>query len=230
MQINSEPNRLSPLHTQHHTLDAHFELRNGWLSPDVYTTTEEETATLRDHVGLADISARGKLIIKGSKVDGLIAAHFGESPTKPGNVLAVESNHLLISKLTTDEFLILSSPGVEQEIITSLEAEIASQNTFVSLVDQTSGMVGVSIAGLNSVGLIEKLCALDFNPINFPDMRVAQSSFAKVRTTIIRHDRDEMLRFELYADRSYADYLWNTILDAGMELGIKPVGWVAIER
>lgn len=228
MQIKPEPNRLSPLHTQHQMLNARFSPREGWLIPDAYTTPEGETAALQRNVGLADISAQGKVIVKGLEADGIISAHFGKTPAKFGEVLEIESNHLLVARLTMDEFLILTPPGIEQEIVSSLEAEISSQNTFVSVIDQTSGLVGLSISGPESSRVMMKLCALDFNPIAFPNLHVAQSSFSKVRATIIRHDQGGLPTFELFADRSYADYLWDAILDAGMEFGIQLVGWEAL--
>lgn len=228
MTLDSQPKRLSPVHDRLQDLDAKFTLQASWQIPEVYTTPAEETAALRDDIGLADISARGKLMIKGSVADSLIAAHFGESPTKQGDVIEVKSSQLLVAKLTTDEFLILTPPGVEQEIATSLESDIASQNTFVSVIDQTSGLVGLLIAGPKSTETMRKLCALDFNPIDFSNLHVAQSSFAKVRATIIRHDQGNLPIFELYADRSNGGYLWDTILDAGKELGIRPVGWETI--
>lgn len=228
MILDSQPKRLSPVHARHQGLDAQFALQAGWQILEVYTTPAEERAAMQGSVGLADISAQGKLILKGTKVDGIINANLGKTPTRPGDVIEVQSKHILVAKLTSDEYFILTPPDAEQEIETSLETEIASQNTFVSVIDQTSGLVGLLIAGQKSVDVMKKLCALDFNPTDFSNLHVAQSSFAKVRATIIRHDQDEMVAFELYADRSYGIYLWDTLLDAGMEFDIQPIGWGTI--
>ena len=86
------------------------------------------------------------------------------------------------------------------------------------------------LQGSVSLELMSKLCPLSLSPKKFPDLHVAQTSFAKTRTTIIRHDRGDSLAFELYADRSYGGYLWETILDAGAEFGIQPVGWDVLDR
>jgi glycine cleavage system aminomethyltransferase T len=45
---------------------------------------------------------------------------------------------------------------------------------------------------------------------------------------IIRRDRGGALTFDLFADCSYAGYLWDAILDAGREFGMRPVGWEAM--
>lgn len=228
MQFDPDLKRLSPLYNQHQTLKARFDLLGGWLIPKVYTSAAEETTVLRENVGLIDISARGKLIIKGAHSHLVIAACFGEVPTKSGEFREIRSNRVLVVGLTSDEFLILTPPGMEKEWGTSLEVAITSQNVFVSVIDQTSGLVELSISGPKSRSVMTKLCALPFNSKDFPDLCVAQSSFAQVRTTILRHDRDESPAFELFADRSYGEYLWDAILDAGQEFGIQPVGWEAI--
>jgi heterotetrameric sarcosine oxidase gamma subunit len=230
MQIDSDPRRLSSVHERHQTLNARFGLQGGWFVPEIYTSHEQEITALRESVGLVDISARGKLIIKGTKVDGIINENLGETPTRPGDVIEIQSKQILVAKLTSDELIILTSPGAEQEIGSFLETEIASHKSFVSVIDQTSGLVGLQISGPKSIGVMRKLCALDFNPTGFPNLYIAQSSFAKVRATIIRHDQGNLPTFELYADRSYAGYLWDAILDAGKEFAIRPVGWEAIEN
>jgi sarcosine oxidase subunit alpha len=228
MHFDSHPNRLSPLHHRHQTLGARFDHRGGWLIPEVYTISGEEIAVLRENIGLIDISAWGKLLLKGVNASAVIAACVGEAPTKPGEVREIKANHIFIAGLTPDEFLILTPPGAEKEWETSLEAEIASQNVFISVIDLTSGLVGLSISGPKSTAVMSKLCALPFSSREFPNLRVAQSSFAQVRTAILRHDRGVLPAFELFADCSYGEYLWEAILDAGKEFALQPVGWEAM--
>jgi sarcosine oxidase subunit alpha len=227
MQVDAQPKRLSPLYDQHQTLGARFDLRNGWLIPEVYTNTENEDQVLQDSIGLTDISSWGKLTLKGVRADAIISASFGKSPTEVGDVVEIKSKHILVAQLSPDEFLVFTPPGAEKEITTALEAEIASQDTFVSLIDQTSGLVGFSTVGPKSAEVMRKLCAISFSSKDFPDLHVAQSSFAKVRATIIRHDWNTSPAYQLFADRSYGAYLWDAILDAGREFGMHPVGWDA---
>ena len=195
----------------------------------MYTNTEDEGRVLQKSIGLADISSLGKITLKGSHAGAIISASLGESPTKVGVVIDIKPKQILVAQQTPDEFLILTPPDAEKEITTALEVEITSQDTFVSLTDQTSGLVGFSIVGLENIEVMRKLCALPLNSKDFSDLHVAQSSFAKVHATIIRHDRSAAPAFELFADRSYGAYLWDAILDAGKEFDIQPVGWEALE-
>lgn len=230
MQLDYKPKRLSPLHNQHQSLNAHFNLQGAWLIPEVYTTAEDEAKVLQESVGLTDISVWGKLNLKGAQASRVVSAHFGNTPTEPGDVIEIESNHTLVAELTFDEFFVLTPPDAETKMTASLESEIASQEIFASIVDQTAGLAGLSIVGQKSTELMRKLCAIPFNTVKFPNLHVAQSSFAKVWATIIRHDQGNSPAFQLFADRSYGEYLWDAILDAGREFGIQPVGWEALER
>lgn len=229
MQPDTKPQRLSPIHTYHEGMDARFNFQAGWLIPEVYTTPEEESAALDERVGLADISAHGKITVMGDLSPTVIAARWSDIPTDPGDVSAVRSSNIQIAKLTPDEFLILTTPGDEKGITDSLEKEVAGQDGFVTVLDRTSGVVGFLLQGPKCLQLLSKLCPLPFAPEAFPDLHAAQSSFAKTRTTIIRYDRGDSLAFELYADRSYGGYLWEAILDAGAEFDIQPVGWGALD-
>jgi sarcosine oxidase, subunit alpha len=228
MQLNPQPKRLSPLHNRHQTQEARFDLRGGWLVPQSYVTSAEENAALQESVGLLDISAQGKLMLKGNDAGAIVFACFGEAPTKPGDVIVIKSSHIVVAELTPDEYLMLTPPGTEKEIANTLKAESASQDSFVSIIDQTSGLVGLSISGQRSTSVMKKLCAISFNTKDFPNLCVAQSSFANVRTTIVHHDQGVTPTFALFADRSYGVYLWDTIQDAGREFGMQPVGWEAI--
>jgi heterotetrameric sarcosine oxidase gamma subunit len=229
MQVDTQPKRFSPLHEQHHTLGARLEIRGGWLVPEVYISTENEYKALQESAGLTDISSWGKLTLKGVHAGAVISASLGNTPTEVGVAIEIEPKRVLAAQLTADEFLILTPPGAEREIGVRMKAEISSQNSFVSLINQTSGLVGFSTSGPESTAVMRKLCAISFNAKDFLDMHLAQSSFAKVRATILRHDRDAVPTFELFADRSYGAYLWEAILDAGREFGIQPVGWEAME-
>ena len=51
-----------------------------------------------------------------------------------------------------------------------------------------------------------------------------QSSVAKTTQLIIRRDLGEQPAYALIGGRSLAAYLWQTIMEAGQDLDIQPVG------
>ncbi|MCP5095608.1 MAG: hypothetical protein GY943_08660, partial [Chloroflexi bacterium] len=62
----------------------------------------------------------------------------------------------------------------------------------------------------------------------FPNGMAKQSSVAKTTQIIIRRDLGNMPAYALIGGRSLAVYLWQTILEAGQDLGIQPVGLEAL--
>lgn len=241
--VSDQPARLSPLHAKHRMLGAQFADQAGWQLPEAYTSAENETAAVRERVGVADVSAAGKLIVKGDAAGELLAEAFGVAPASPGDVspaaLQDEAgqpvSQVYVAQLTADEFLVLAPPGAERSAAQCLKTQIRSSKPVLSpvegseirnvtVVNQTSGLAGLVVAGPDSRELLGKLCALPFDPANFPNHHVAQSSLAKVHTVILRNDLSDLPAFELYFDRPYAEYVWESVMDAGNEFGIMPFG------
>jgi heterotetrameric sarcosine oxidase gamma subunit len=228
--------RLSPLHVAHARLDARFENLSGWEVPRVYTSAEAEAEALHQRVGVADISAVGKILVRGNAA-GLLGAALGAAPTVVGGVTAVTLHDATglpvgpgsVTQLASDEFLLVTPAGVAQQIVNRLELQRVAPttddfNSQVSIVDRTSGLAGLLLAGPRSRDLLSKLSALPLAPERFPNQCAAQTSVGKVHATVVRQDMADVVAFDLYFDRSYGEYLWNVVLDAGLEFGIHPFG------
>lgn len=227
------PIRKSPLHSIHETLQAQFEERAGWQVPSTYEPFDEEEAAVQQRIGVCDVSATGSLRVRGKQARSVLVATFDVVLATIGDVVVItsDSNRRTIASLTEDEFLILTRPSTYAEL-RAVEQTITRQrkdDQFVTIVDQTAGLAGLLIVGPRSRDLLSKLFPLSFRSDAFPNLRVAQSSLAKVHATIIRSDLGEMPAFEVYMDRSYAAYVWESVMDAGNEFGVVPVGWRTIE-
>ena len=229
MQFQMSLKRQSPLHDKHQSLNAQLTSKDGWLVPEAYTDLESELSTLRESVGIADISAMGKLTVRGQGAPKLVDSSLGTVPARTGEVIFIQASRIIATYLYLDEFFILTPPGEEKKIAGSLGAGFASQDALISVVDNTSGLVGLSLSGQDSRSVLRKLSAFSLDEEDFPNLCTAQTSLAKVRTTILRRDMQNTPCYQLFADRSYAEYLWDSLLDAGMEFGIQPVGWQTLE-
>lgn len=230
LRFNNAPIRLSPLQEKHQMLGAQFVDRAGWQLPEVYTSPEDEVTVVRERTGVTDVSANGKLFVKGNAADELIEEAFGMTLGSPGRISpAVPVDGGYIAQLTPDEFLVVTPPGVESKVIQRLEQKRVACELFVTVVNQTSGLAGLVVAGPDSRELLGKLCALPLASTGFPNHHVAQSSLAKVHVIIVRSDFGELPAYELYFDRPYGEYVWTSIIDAGHEFGITAFGLAAKE-
>jgi sarcosine oxidase subunit alpha len=231
------PSRLSPLHATHQVLGAQFVSQAAWQVPKTYTSPEDELSTIRQRVGLADVSSLGKLVVKGNAAPGLLAGVFDVTPATPGHMAPVilqeqfgpSLGNSYIARLAPDEFLIITPPGDEDNTARHIERKRAARHLFVTVINQTSGLAGLAVAGPHSREMLGKLCALPLSPRDFPNHRVAQSSLAMVHTIIVRNDLGNLAAFELYVERPYAKYVWTSLMDAGHEFGIIPFGCKAKE-
>ena len=202
------PVRLSPMQKQHEALGAEFASSNTWQVPERYTD-EASRDELETGVGICDISFVGKLELRG--------ATFDNAP-EVGRWLETES--YLLARLTATKFFVLTEVGEELGVLESIQAQLPQ----ASIVNQTAGYAGIRLSGPKSRDLIGKLCAIDMLETEFPSHRALQTSFAKVHTTLLRRDQNELLSYDLFAARPYGAYLWDAVLDAGAGFGIKPFG------
>ena len=234
--LAKRPPRLSPLHATHQELGASFVSRAGWEVPQAYTSPEEEAAAIREQVGLADLSSLGKLLLRGAAAAEILHGAFGVSWVDTGYVagFATEDqtqsalDRSYLARLTADEFLLITSPGAEGAAARQIKGGRAARGLFLTVVDQTSGLAGLAVVGSSGWYVLSKLCAFPLRPRDFPNHRVVQSSLAKVHTVIVRNNIGALPAYELYFERPYAEYLWNSIIDAGNEYRIMPIGWEAL--
>ena len=70
--------------------------------------------------------------------------------------------------------------------------------------------------------MIAKGCTIDLHPSVFRPGRVVRTLLAK--TGIILHQVDETPTYEITVHRSFADYAWRWLEDAGLEYGVAIAG------
>ena len=125
-------------------------------------------------------------------------------------------------------------PGRETEANEALNKAVRGENAFVTVTDVTHGRSELTIVGPRGPRLLSRLCGLDFQTQAFPNNYARQSSLAKTSQLIIRSDclsasgAETIVAFTLIGARSLAAYLWETVLEAGRDLDIAPIGQAAL--
>jgi aminomethyltransferase len=231
------PLRLSPVHYAAQRLGAEFTNRAGWRVAWSYTSIEEEAAAAKERAGLADVSALGKLLVRGAGAQELLAERREGRPAAQADTgwaaLSDDSGSFppggYLVRLAPDELFAVCRPGAEGELAARVEEAQRLARRFVTVVDQTSGLAGLLLSGPGSRVVLSKLCALSFHPGTFPDHHAVQSGCAAIRATIVRNDLGGVPAFEVYFERPYAEYVWGCATDAGQECGLAPTGWGALE-
>ena len=93
----------------------------------------------------------------------------------------------------------------------------------VSVIDHTHARALFRLTGVASSRLLEKVCNLDWSDAMTPDGAAASSSVANVNCDISRDDVDGEPSYRVACDRSFGQYLFDALLDAGGEFGIVPI-------
>lgn len=98
--------------------------------------------------------------------------------------------------------------------------EAAFRGHFVTVTDISDAYTILRLAGPAAAEVLAKGCSLDTHTRVFPPGKVARSLLAQAEVILHRLKPDA---FEIYVARSYADYLWRWLEDAGAEYGVAVV-------
>ncbi len=222
--------RISPLFHIQRTTGAEFSEIRGWTLPVHYGSPEREKQALKTGAVVLDLSPRGKVFLRGERLDPFLNPMTGQNPDQIGQVIKMhpsdldEISHISLARLTQDEVLLLTPPGEESSLIRYLQKRNNSSPR-PSWVDQTAGYAGFLLAGPRARDIMRKRTSLPLDEGSFPDLRVVQTRFARIRALILHHDLAGTPGFEIYTDRSLGEYVWETILDAGSTWDLQPAGW-----
>jgi sarcosine oxidase subunit alpha len=175
-------------------------------------------AAAADGLALIDQSARGKLFVKGEAAAGVLAAVW------PIPTLAINQGALTaagaVYRLRPDLFLVNTAVAGETAVQAQLEAAIQAQGAFVTVTDGTHGRFQFQLSGDKSPDLLRRLCGLDFDDFQFPNLTAKQSSVANTTQIILRRDAGESRAYFLMGGRSLGLYVWQVLVQAGRDLGI----------
>ena len=221
--------RATPLNSVHRALGAKMVDFGGWDMPVQYSGIIEEHNAVRTSVGVFDVSHMGEIEIRGPE-----AAHLTDFVTtnavrklKTGQAhySGLLYDHggfvddILVHKVADDHFfLCLNATNQEKDF-----EHIRSQNRFNAVVDFAGDrFTQLAIQGPQARATVQKLTPVDLSAIKyywFTDGEVCGLSARIAHTGYTGEDG-----FELYVAPSEAERLWNEVMRAGAEFGIRPCG------
>ena len=222
MSTSKTPIKLTPLHSITQRLGATFIEQRGWHIPEVYTTSEAETAAAQGGLALADETPNGKLLLEGDRAESVLMDTFDLGPLK------INEGSDGIYRLRNDLFFISTPPGREVSAQKNLATASATSEEFVTVTDITHGRAEIRVIGPASQELLSKVCGLDFHPTAFPNETAKQSSLAKTAQLIIRRDIGELPAFSIIGAQSLGSYVWANMMEAGKEFGLVLIGRTAL--
>lgn len=165
-------------------------------------------------LAITDCTPLSKVLVRAPE-DGEVARSLGASFGR-----AIRDEHgTMVAGSGPGEWTLIGAPGAAPEIIERTEA--ASSGEFASVLDITHSRALVRISGAQSPDLLSKVCGIDLSEAVTPDGAAFRSSVAKVATDVVRDDEEETRSYLLHCERSYGQYLFDTLLDAGGEFSAR---------
>ncbi|SKB60561.1 glycine cleavage system aminomethyltransferase GcvT [Dyadobacter psychrophilus] len=219
-----------PLHQVHIDLGAKMVPFAGFEMPVRYSSDLDEHHTVRNHVGVFDVSHMGEFSVKGPKALDLIQkvtsndasalfdgkVQYSYLPNGRGGVV----DDLLVYRVKEDEyFLVVNASNIDKDW-----NWIQSHNTEgVEMENVSDELCLFAVQGPNATPTLQKLTSVDLGAMDYYTFKIGE--MAGISDVIISATGYTGAGgFEIYVKNADAIKMWEAIFEAGAEFGIKPVG------
>ncbi len=203
----------------------------GFERQNCFEPVATECRTLREAVGIIDVSNFAKYRIRGAGstdyLDRLVANHV---PTETGRSCLTPmiglrggiAGDFTISKLGEDDFLMIGS-GIAERYHQRFFGMVSRLDS-VRFESFTEVWGGFNVAGPNARKLLQALSTADLSNNDFKFMRNRHIKVAGIDVVAIRVSFSGDLGWEIYAPLEHQLALYDALLEAGNGLGACPVG------
>ncbi|GAB3895659.1 glycine cleavage system aminomethyltransferase GcvT [Larkinella knui] len=221
-----------PLEKIHEQLGAKMVPFAGFLMPVRYSSDIEEHQTVRNGVGIFDVSHMGEFILKGEKAIDLIQkvsandasllydgkVQYSYLPNSEGGVV----DDLLIYQISNIEYmLVVNASNIEKDW-----NWIQSQNEFGSgleMVNISDGTCLFAVQGPLAAQALQPLTDVLLDSMSYYTFE--KTDFAGFPNVIVSATGYTGAGgFEIYVANEQAEAVWKAIMKAGEPFGIKPIG------
>ena len=222
--------RNTALTAKHIALGAKMVPFAGYNMPVSYAGLNEEHLTVRNGVGVFDVSHMGEFRLKGEKALDLIQrvtsndasklsdgkVQYSCLPNENGGIV----DDLLVYRFKADEYyLVVNASNIEKDW-----NWIKKYNTQgVEMVNVSDEMSLLAVQGPKAILALQKLTAVDLSSMEYYTFKV--DTMAGIENVIISNTGYTGAGgFEIYIKNKDAEKMWDAIFEAGKEFNIKPIG------
>ncbi|WP_300978836.1 glycine cleavage system aminomethyltransferase GcvT [Flavobacterium sp.] len=205
----------------------------GYNMPILYEGVNVEHETVRNGVGVFDVSHMGEFILSGPNALALIQkvtsndastltigrAQYSCLPNNDGGIV----DDLIIYKMEEEKYLlVVNASNIEKDW-----SWISSHNDLGVVMENLSDEYSLlAIQGPKAVEAMQSLATIDLSAINYYHFEVAE--FAGFQDVIISATGyTGSGGFEIYCKNDQVESIWNKVFEAGAAFNIKPIGLAA---
>ncbi|MCG2611534.1 glycine cleavage system aminomethyltransferase GcvT [Flavobacterium sp. SM15] len=217
----------------HESLGAKMVPFAGYNMPVQYEGVNIEHETVRNGVGVFDVSHMGEFFLKGENALALIQkvtsndasklvdgkAQYSCLPNNEGGIV----DDLIVYKVADNHYmLVVNASNIEKDW-----NWISSHNDLgVEMINNSDDYSLLAIQGPKAAEAMQSLTSIDL--INMPYYSFQIGEFAGVKDVIVSATGyTGSGGFEIYFRNEDAEVIWNKVFEAGAAFGIKPIGLAA---
>ena len=205
----------------------------GYEMPLQYSGLTDEHLNVRENLGVFDVSHMGEFFLKGEKaldlvqkvtsndasklIDGKI--QYSCLPNGKGGIV----DDLLVYRVNNEEYmLVVNASNIEKDW-----NWIKSHNTFgVEMTNKSDEISLLAVQGPKAVEVLQKLTSVNLSEISYYSF--VYGDFAGIENILISATGYTGAGgFEIYFENKHAETIWNAVMEAGKDFGIKPAGLAA---
>ena len=217
----------------HESLGAKMLPFAGYNMPILYEGVNAEHESVRNAVGVFDVSHMGEFLLKGQNALALIQkvttndaatltigrAQYSCLPNNDGGIV----DDLIVYKMKDEEYLlVVNASNIDKDW-----NWISSHNNLgVEMINLSDEYSLLAIQGPKAVEAMQSLSSIDLSAIAYYHFEVADfAGFDNVIISATGYTGSG--GFEIYCKNDQVETIWNKVFDSGAAFGIKPIGLAA---
>ena len=220
----------TPFNEIHRRLGAKLVEFAGFEMPIQYSGIVNEHKTVRERVGVFDVSHMGEFFVHGNDAEAFLQRNTLNDVTKltagrAQYTALVNENGLLLDdliiyKLENAYMIVANASNIEKDF----NAFSSRKSGDVKLENASDATALLSIQGPQSRNTLQKVTDVDLSAIEY--YHFAEGKIAGIDAIISRTGYTGEVGFEVFfgAGAEDCEKMWEAIFDAGKEYGILPVG------
>lgn len=224
----------TPLCALHEALGAKMQEFAGYLMPIEYTGINDEHTTVRERAGIFDVSHMGDIWVKGPKAVALLqqvssndveALADGQVqyccfPNNKGGII----DDFLTYRLGAEEYLlVVNAANLDKDWAWLCQhAEALGMKPGVDLINDSEEMSQVAVQGPLAMKIVQKLVAEPVEDMKYYTFRMVELAGKQVILSITGYTGAGGC--EIYCANADIVDVWNALLEAGKEEGLRPAG------
>ena len=229
-----EPMQRTPIHERHERAGAVWMDAGMWRRPRAYGDPADECRAVRERAGIIDVSTLGKLDLQGRDAGRLLEKiythRFAQLPTgRVRYAVASDDSGIVlddgtVARLGAERFFVTTTTSGVGQMESWLRWWTEGTGWCAHVANVTSVYAAINLAGPRARDVLAKLTPLDVSAAALPYLAATEGIVAGIPTLLLRIGFVGELGYEMHFPADYGEAMWDALLEAGAEFGIRPFG------